>query len=308
MRPLLIPLLALLLLSCASTVQEVQVQTPAELSGYEKEILEWQQARNDRLDQPDGWLTLSGLYWLNQGENSFGSAEGNDLVFPNDSAPAHMGVLMLEADSVSFSSHPGVELTVGDSLLSRGGLRKDISGSPDILKWQSLSWYIIQRGERIGVRLKDSENPNYVNFKPTELFAIDSSWRIPAKLLPFDTTTTIDIVNVLGDTSPNPTPGILHFDIDGKNYELTPIAEPGDDSYFIIFSDATSGVSTYGAGRFLVVPAADEQGITIIDFNRSYNMPCVFSPYATCPLPPPENMLKVAIEAGELDYHLADTH
>ncbi|NQV15699.1 DUF1684 domain-containing protein, partial [bacterium] len=117
-----------------------------------------------------------------------------------------------------------------------------------------------------------------------------------------------EIVNVLGDSSPNSTPGLLHFKINGHAYTLTPLADPGDDSYFIIFGDATNGLSTYGAGRFLVVPAVDESATTIIDFNKSYNMPCVFSPYATCPLPPEENLLAIAIEAGEMDYKIEGGH
>ncbi len=283
--------------------------TPIEASpGYEEQILEWHKTRNARLNQPDSWLTLAGLFWLEQGDNSFGSADDNRLVFPGENIPASMGVLNLEAKSVSIRVGDAVQIYLNGQIVSESELRMDSSGEPDVLTWGSLTWYIIQRGERIGVRLKDSRHPNYVNFKPTELFPISRNWRIPATLELFETATSVDIVNVLGDSSPNATPGLLHFEIAGHPYTLTPLADPGDDSYFIIFGDATNGLSTYGAGRFLVIPAVDENGQTVIDFNKSYNMPCVFSPYATCPLPPDENLLPVAIEAGEKVYTIDGGH
>lgn len=297
---LLVMTIVLMLSACVTTVPEPAVV----ISEYENNIHDWHQARNDRLNQADGWLTLSGLFWLEPGENSFGGNGDNHLVFPGENVPEHMGKLLLEGDSVSISVGANIQIFLRDTMIVQGGLKKDSSGEPDILSWGSLSWYIIERGERIGVRLRDSKHPNYVNFKPTRMFPIDSSWRVPATLEPFDTSTTVDIVNVLGDTSPNHTPGILHFEIDGELHALTPLADPGDESYFIIFGDQTNGITSYGAGRFLVVPAVDEHGNTSIDFNKAYNMPCAFSPWATCPLPPEENLLSVEIKAGELNYDL----
>ena len=288
------------------------VTTPPAPAGkiieYEKQIGIWHQTRNERLNQPTGWLTLSGLFWLENGDNLFGSDIENDLVYPGESVPDYMGVLHLEGDSVSINVADGIHIFLHDSLITKSDLKKDSDGEPDILPWDNLSWYIIQRGDRVGVRLRDSQHPNYVNFVPTELFPIDSSWRVPATLETFDTLRTVDIVNVLGDTSPGSTPGILHFEINGKALRLTPLADPGDENYFIIFGDATNGLSTYGAGRFLVIPAVDKDGKTFIDFNKSYNMPCAFSPYATCPLPPEENQLTIAIKAGELDYKIEGGH
>ncbi|MCF7808017.1 MAG: DUF1684 domain-containing protein [Candidatus Marinimicrobia bacterium] len=303
-RNLLLAAVLLIFQACSTTIP---VQN-SETSAYEKQILDWHESRNDRLNQADGWLTLSGLFWLEQGENRIGGGNNNDLVFPGENIPNRLGSLYLTGDSVHFTAAPGVEITLNDSVVMEAGLSSDLSGEPDILAWGSLTWYVIQRGDRIGIRLKDTLNPNYVNFKPTELFPIDSNWRIPAHLEPFDTATTVGIINVLGDESPSTTPGILHFEINGTPQSLTPLGDPGDERYFIILGDATNGISTYGAGRFLVIPAVDENGQTVIDFNRSYNMPCVFSPYATCPLPPPENILDVAIEAGEKDYKLAGMH
>ena len=278
------------------------------ISEYEKQIDVWHQARNERLNQPTGWLTLSGLFWLEEGDNRFGSASDNHLVFPGVSAPDYMGVLHLEGESVSISVADTIPIFLRDSLIIGSDLKKDSDGEPDILTWENLSWYIIQRGDRIGVRLRDSQHPNYVNFKPTELYPIDRSWKVPATLETFDTTRTVDIVNVLGDTSPGSTPGILHFEVNGQALTLTPLADPGDENYFIIFGDATNGLSTYGAGRFLVIPAADDKGKTMIDFNKAYNMPCAFSPYATCPLPPEENVLDVSIQAGELASEIDSGH
>lgn len=289
-----------LLLSC-STLSETG-------SNYEQEIHDWQQGRNERLNQPDGWLTLAGLFWLEQGSNSFGSAESNDLVFSSDELPPVMGVFVLEGDSVTLDVTDGVEILIRDSLVTEQGIRKDISGSPDVMHWNEFSWYIIQRGDRIGVRLKNARHPNYLNFKPTEYFPVSQKWRIPASLVPADSGASLEIINVLGDLSQNPTPGALEFQIAGKPYSLTAWADPEDSQYFLIFGDATNGISTYGAGRYLVVPAADSTGQTMIDFNKTYNMPCVYSPYATCPLPPLENVLDVAIEAGEQSYPLEWDH
>ena len=299
--------LTLIILALSSCVS-IQPEPLIEMSEYEKQIHSWHQNRNERLNQPTGWLTLAGLFWLEEGDNRFGSAGDNDLAFPGENVPAFMGVLHLDGDNVSISVADTIPILLRDSLISEIDLNKDSDGEPDILTWKNLSWYIIQRGDRIGVRLRDSQHPNYVNFKPTTLFPIDSDWRVPATLETFDTSRSIDIVNVLGDTSPGATPGILHFEINGQAHTLTPLADPGDENYFIIFGDATNGIATYGAGRFLVIPAVDESGKTHIDFNKSYNMPCAFSPFATCPLPPEENILSIAVEAGELAYEGADGH
>lgn len=293
-----------ILASCVTTIPEPKV----ELSVYEQDIMDWHQQRNDRLNQPDGWLTLSGLFWLKAGENTIGAASNNDLVFPGENIPAHLGTLILKDDSVSIKVAEGIQITIQDSVITHAGLKKDSSGEPDLMQWGSLTWYIIERGEKIGVRLKDSKHPNYVNFKPTELFPVKETWMIEATLVPFDTMTTVDIINVLGDSSPSATPGLLHFEIDGQALQLTPLGDPEDEQYFIIFGDGTNGISTYGAGRFLVIPAADENGKTVIDFNKSYNMPCVFSPYATCPLPPEENLLSLEIKAGEMQYEIEGGH
>jgi len=290
--------------NCVSTLPE-QGDT---VSDYENQIQDWHQSRNERLNQPDGWLTLAGLFWLEQGDNRFGSDANNQLVFPGSNTPGYMGVLQLDSGNVSIRVAEGIKIHLNDTLVTEFSLRKDSEGEPDMLSWGNLNWYIIQRGERTGVRLRDSQHPNFVNFKPTELFPIDSSWMVPATLETFDTTRTVDIVNVLGDTSPGSTPGILHFEVNGQALTLTPLADPGDENYFIIFGDATNGLSTYGAGRFLVIPAADDKGKTMIDFNKAYNMPCAFSPYATCPLPPEENVLDVSIQAGELAYEIDSGH
>lgn len=293
-----------LLSACAPTIN----QSPPSPDAYHASIQEWHTQRNDRLNQPDSWLTLAGLYWLEEGENQFGGAPENDLIFRSDSVPDYMGTLTLQGERVSLIVNQDLKIYHDSTLVHHMDLKSDSEGQSDLLRWEHLSWYIIKRGDRIGVRLKDSRHPNLVNFKPTKLFPVDSVWRVRAHLEPFDSNTTIDITNVLGDQSPSPSPGRLHFTLAGKPYTLTPLGSPGDTNYFIIFGDATNGISTYGAGRFLVVPGVNEQNETFIDFNRAYNMPCVFSPYATCPLPPEENLLAIAIEAGERQYDLDYGH
>jgi len=303
--PLVIVFAGLFLLSACASRSKPDNST---LDSYYASIQEWHAQRNDRLNQPDSWLTLAGLFWLEEGINHFGGANDNDLVFRSDTVPAHIGSFHLKGDSVRMLVNQGLEIYNDSTLVTDVNLKKDSEGQPDLLRWRHLSWYIIKRGDRIGVRLKDAKHPNLVNFKPTELFPVDTLWRVSAHLEPFDSTTSIEITNVLGDQSPSPSPGRLHFVIAGESHTLAPLGSPGDDNYFIIFGDATNGGSTYGAGRFLVVPAVDEHNQTMIDFNRAYNMPCVFSPYATCPLPPEENLLTVSIEAGEKRYDLDYGH
>ena len=297
---MIIPPLLSLIIACSAPAPET-IPVPV-TDGYLSEIEAWHSKRNASLSKPDSWLALAGLFWLQEGDNHFGSDPENDLVFPGDGVPARMGILHLKADSVTLK--PLTEIQYDSSIVGEIGLDKDISGAPTVLEWGSLSWYAIQRGDRIGIRLKDSQHPNLIDFKGTELFPVEPSWRIPAELIPVDSGTTIDIINVLGDTTPNRVPGILEFSIEGQKYRLTPLADPGDKKWFIIFGDATNGIETYGAGRFLVIPAADENGRTLIDFNRS----CAFSPYATCPLPPEENILSVEIRAGEKNYEYTMGH
>ena len=265
---------------------------------YREEVESWHRKRIENLKKADGWLTLEGLFWLESGENSFGAAAGNALVFP-EGMPDRMGRFVLNDTVVTVHIEHGVEVTSADTLLREGELRADVTGEPTILKWKSYSWYVIKRQEKYGIRLKNSASPVLAGFTGIERFPVDIKWRVPARLVPHEDKTTIPVPNVLGQIVNEPSPGSLLFTIEGREYRLDPVATAGDEEYFIVFADASNGETTYGAGRFLTVPRVNEEGMTWIDFNRAYNPPCVFTPYATCPLPPAQNRLDISVTAGE---------
>ncbi len=266
---------------------------------YVESVQAWQQERIKTLQNKDGWLSLAGLFWLKPGENTFGADKVNDLIFPKENSPAFIGTFILDNNQVSVKIAQNVTVLCNEKPVTSMSLVSDMDGDPSILTYKSLSWYLIKRGDRYGIRLKDSESENFKNFKGIDRYDIDPRWNIAAQFEPYDPPKKITVPNVLGNINKENCPGALVFQINNKTYRLDPIAEPGDDSFFIIFADETTGKQTYGGGRFLVVNAPDKDGNTHIDFNKAYNPPCVFTPYATCPLPPDQNRLDVEITAGE---------
>lgn len=271
---------------------------PVYLQGVE----EWHARRIASLTKPDSWLSLAGLFWLKKGENSFGGSESNQIQFPVDKAPPQMGAFFLGDGIVSIRIIHGISVFNDGNKIESMRMKDDSEGSPTILTHGSLSWYIIKRGERFGIRLKDSESQQLIKFSGIDRYPVDPKWRIVAKFEAYESPRTIEIPNVMGTVSNDPSPGKLLFELDGQSYSLNPIADPDDKRWFLIFSDQTSGEETYGAGRFLYIDAPGENGTAIIDFNLAYNPPCAFTPFATCPLPPEQNHLAIPIKAGEKNY------
>jgi uncharacterized protein (DUF1684 family) len=265
-------------------------------AGYVAEIKAWQQTRLQGLKNKNGWLSLAGLFWLQQGKNTFGSDKGNDLVITDVKAPAQIGTFFWEKDEVRFAASEKVNVLHEDKSVSELKLENDTTGKPTVLNCGSLSWYIIKRGNRLGIRLKDSRHPRLNKLEKIDSFPVNLQWRVEAVLERFKQPRKVTIPNVLGMESPEEIQGALVFKIKDKEYRLLPL---GDKDLFVIFGDETNGTETYGGGRFLSVAEPDQQGRTIIDFNKAYNPPCVFSEYATCPLPPQENQLKLRVTAGE---------
>lgn len=264
---------------------------------YIRDIKKWHQTRLERLKNKDGWLSLAGLYWLEPGENSFGSDKENDFMVSSKSAAGIIGKFILTQEGVRFKTQKGIPVTFKNQHVTEILLKDDSHREPTILKLETLSWYVIKRGDKLGVRLKDSGHPRLQKLKKIETFPIDSAWRVEAKLEKFDAPQNIDIPTILGTTEKQSSPGILIFKINEKSYQLYPLG--GDGNLFIIFGDKTNGNETYGGGRFLAVKKPDSNGQTVIDFNKAYNPPCVFSQFATCPLPPDENLLSIRVMAGE---------
>ena len=251
-------------------------------SAFQTEIAEWRRAREAGLRRDGGWLTVTGLFWLREGANRFGQDPSNDIVLPD--GPAHGGVLTLAGGKVSADNFKRI-------------LRPD---SADALAVGRLKLYVIQRGGRYGIRLKDPQSEFLRNFHGLEYFPASETWRVTARFVAQPR--KIPILNVLGQAEPMECPGYAVFRLQGRELKLYPVLEePNAKELFFIFRDQTSGKETYGAGRFLY-SGLPRDGKVILDFNRAYNPPCAFTPFATCPLPPRENRLPVRIAAGEKQY------
>ncbi|MFC2151746.1 DUF1684 domain-containing protein [Bacteroidota bacterium] len=265
---------------------------------YIKSVQEFQQQRLDRLKSENGWINLVGLYWLKEGQNPFGSNEANNIVFP-EKAPGFIGTIILYKGNLSVSIDSDVDVFINDSLLKEHDILTDVDDNTTRFKVGSFRWYIIKRGERYGIRLRDLESPLLNQITEIPSFQIDPKWRIEATFERFDTPKEIAVPNVLGDTEFEKCYGLLKFSVEGKEYSLTPLGEGINEDLFLIFADETSAEETYGAGRFLSVDKPDKNGKTYVDFNKATNPPCAFTDFATCPLPPRENILPVKILAGE---------
>jgi uncharacterized protein (DUF1684 family) len=276
---------------------------------YRDKILQWRQEREARLEAEDGWLTLAGLFWLKEGENSFGTDPTSDIVLPGGAAPARAGSFIFEDGTTTLTLSTGVEGRVGDEPVSGPRVMEpDTLGEPDVLEIADLSLYVIHRGDRFGIRVKDANSPVRREFSGLRWYEVDEDWRIEARWVSYPVPRPLKVPNVLGEASTMPSPGQAEFEIDGKVVHLDGVLpDPQATSLFFILRDETSGHETYGAGRFLYSDLP-KQGRVVLDFNKAYNPPCAFTPYATCPLPPKQNWLPVAVTAGEKAYQGKGAH
>ncbi len=239
-----------------------------------------------------------GLFWLKEGDNKLGSAS-NDIVLPAAKLGASSGLFTLKNGRVQFEASPKSGFIVDGKPATHLELKSDEDSSPTVLHLGSLTFQIIKRGDKLGVRVKDKENPDRVNFPGLQFYPADLKWRIDAQFVPYNPPKAVSITNVLGMQSDETSPGAVKFEIDGNSYQLDAITEKGETRYFMIIADKTSGKETYPAGRYLYVDPPDASGRMVIDFNKAYSPPCAFTKFATCPLPPRQNRLPFAIEVGE---------
>jgi hypothetical protein len=268
---------------------------------YRASVDAWHAERVARLAAEDGWLSLIGRDWLKPGENTLGSAPGATVLLPDWAAPAKAGLLTLEGTAVRFQPLPGSGLLLNGQPATEALLKSDAEGKPDVLQAGRVKFYVIRRGDRFGIRIKDPETPARKTFHGVPRYAVDASWRVEADFLPYATPQTRAIPTVLGTSEPMTAPGLLKFKVGGREITLEPMVEdPEHPELFLIFKDATSAHGTYPAGRFLYADMP-KNGKVILDFNRAINPPCAFTIYATCPLPPRQNQLQLAIPAGEKD-------
>jgi len=262
----------------------------------------WRQKRHERLASASGWLTLVGLSWLEPGENAFGSDPASAVPLPAGKAPKRAGVLTLANGEVRVKAAADSGVMLDGKPVGERVLGDDMAEKTDVLQLGDLSFYVIRRGDRYGVRVKDANNPLRTGFKGIEYFPADPRWRIEGTFDPYEAPRKVEIPTVLGTSETMEAPGAVTFTIDGKKYTLEPVVEdPNAPSLWFIFKDATSAKETYGAGRFLYAEMPKD-GKVVLDFNQAYNPPCAFTPYATCPLPPKSNWLPVRVEAGEKNF------
>jgi uncharacterized protein (DUF1684 family) len=268
-------------------------------------LKQWDGARIAALKDPNGWLNLEGLFWFKKGVNSFGSAKENELVYDNAAFPKHLGDFIYEDGKVYWKDAATEKITIKDNAglvvanAETLNLLTAIEGKY-LSQWKDFVWVVIQREDKVGVRFRNLKAKTLLEFKGIERFPVDARWRIKAKVIP-QNQNPLMIMNVLGQNTAQKHGGQLVFEIEGKTYRLDAIDE-GGVRLFVTFADATTGKTTYGSGRFIELDKPDAAGYTYIDFNKAYNPPCAFTEFATCPLPPPQNRMSIAIPAGEKKY------
>lgn len=270
---------------------------------HDKELADWKQKRLARLTSETGWLTLVGLFWLKEGENTMGSDSSNAIIFPAGTAPAVAGSLILEKGIIRLAARPGVEMRSGDSVVTSAIMHTDADTDQTVITLGRLTFQIIKRVDQLGVRVKYKDSPVRTAFTGLEYFPVDLKWRVVAKFEPYIPAKALKIPTMINTVETDSSPGALVFDIDGKTYRIDAVIEQGsDDQLFIMYGDATNGKETYGPGRQLYTRLPDSTNTVVLDFNKGYNWPCVFTVYATCPIPPRQNVLPIRVEAGEKMY------
>ena len=274
----------------------------AALATEQAEVTQWRVARLQELTSDTGSLSLVGLSWLKDGDNSFGRGGSNALLLENPSLAEQAGTFTLHDHAVHFIARPGAGITHHGAPVTDILMVSDAAAEPTVLSSGSLRFFIIERAGSLGVRVRDLNSPRRRDFRGLEYFPLSTDWNITARFEPYQPARHIKIINILGMEEDSLAPGALVFSRNGQQWRLDAIEEtPGDTHLFVMFQDGTSGHETYGGGRFMQVPLP-EHGTTQLDFNKAYNPPCALNDFSTCPLPPPQNRLKLRVEAGELAY------
>ena len=267
-----------------------------------EEVEAWRADRIARLRSPGGWLTVVALAWLHDGENTVGSAEDNDVVIRSRDVPARLGVLEVSDGGATAMFPPGSGVTHGGKPATSVPMRDDRQGHPTVLQIGAVRFHVIWREGRLALRVKDANSPTRSAFTEIRHYPVDLRWRLESRFEPYEHERDVPVMTVLGHEETYRIPGAVAFDVDGRTHRLDAFLEEADATdLFLVFGDATSGTETYGGGRFLYTPRP-VHGRLVLDFNRAYNPPCVFTPHATCALPLPQNRLPIRIDAGERRY------
>lgn len=297
---------AAMLAACARgpvgpTPEQQAAQVQREAAEFARAQYLWRAKRVIDLNRPDGWTSLVGLHWLDPGTHRVGSDADNGIRLAM--GPQHLGVFTVRDRQVSFM--PDTAASV-DGKPQRGAAALRIDSDPqgpskiEFDGDKGLAT-VIERGGRLALRVKHADAESRLKFAGLQYWLGGRDWQVPARFVPHPPGKTLPIANIIGTTDDIPNPGAVEFERGGKTYRLEALDE-GEGTLFLVFADRTSGHGSYGAGRFLDAPMPDKQGRLVLDFNQAYNPPCAFTPFATCPLPPPENRLDLAVEAGEKSY------
>lgn len=267
---------------------------------YRKEIENWRAGMEQRLKAEDGWLTVAGLFWLKEGDATFGSDSANALVLPSP-VPARAGILRMIGEQVRLIPNPGVAIFVKDQpVLNETLMQSDADGPADIAQIGDVTFFVIKRGDRYGIRVKDKNSPIRRDFTHRNWFPVRPEYKVEGTFTAYAKPIARRIPTVLdGVVEDHLALGTIEFSLNGR--KLAVEAVKSGTSMQIVFRDQTAGKQTYAAARFLVTENP-KNGKVSLDFNRAYNPPCAFNPYTTCPLPVKQNILPIAIEAGELKY------
>lgn len=263
---------------------------------YSGSVEQWRQQREASLKAEGGWLSLAGLFWLKEGANTVGSDPAAAIRLPR--GPAHAGVIDYQHGKATWRSEKGVPATVNGKTVSTAPL-SSAESNPDVIKMGDFTFFVIHRGERDAVRLKDNFSEARTHFAGLRRYPVKEEYRVTAKWIPYNPPKVLSIPNILGEIEKTPSPGIAEFTLRGQTIRLEPTVEDG--TLFFVFKDLTAGKETYPAGRFLHTPMP-KNGQVQLDFNEAYNPPCAFTTYATCPLPTKQNRMNLRLEAGELNY------
>jgi uncharacterized protein (DUF1684 family) len=269
---------------------------------HQEEIERWRAWRVGRLTGPDGWLAVVGLAWLEEGSNPIGASHSNRVVLPTPDAPSHMGSIDVTGGNATIRLRSGSGAVHGGQPVTTLALRDDDGHKPTVIELGSLRFHLIRREGRLAVRMRDAESPARRKFSRIDYFPVDDRWRLAARFEAFDPPRRTLLPTVTGGEEAYEIPGAVAFEVDGRRSLLEAYSEAGETDLFIIFGDRTNGVETFGGGRYMYAAPPDDDGAVVLDFNKAYNPPCVFTPHATCALPRERNRLEIRVEAGEKRY------
>lgn len=275
----------------------------AEQDTFDDDQQSWRDQRREDLLAPDGWASLIGLHWITPGAHYVGSSAGNGIKLSQ--GPEHLGMMDLRDGTIRFVPEAGGDQTVdGVPVAGSTVLRSDDDpAGASALGFDAGrgSATVVLRNDRYALRVRHADAPTRTGFAGLEYWPADRDWVVSGSFVPHPPGKTIEIANIIGSFDQMPNPGLVEFERDGQSYRLEAI-DDGSGGLFLVFADRTNGHGSYGAGRFLYTLMPDANAAVELDFNRAYSPPCAFSDFATCPLPPPQNRLDLAVTAGEKNY------